>query len=412
MTSFQIFSILLTVAALGAYINLKFLKLPAMIGIMLVALVISLGMLGLEKLGLVSLESVSVPLSQIDFSGLFLHGILAFLLFAGALHVDLSELRRFRILIAILATAGVVVATFVTGGLVWHAANLLGFPFSYVHALLFGALIAPTDPVAVLSVLKESRLSKALRIKIAGESLFNDGVAVVLFLLLLGMTGDRPLPHGGEMLFLFFWKGLGSIVLGLFLGWATFVLLRPIDDYKVEVLLTLALVAGGYSLAESIDMSAPITMVVAGLLMGNHGRVFGMSEKTRRHLDVFWELLDEVLNALLFIFLGLVMIVITVTGMHLALGLVAIVAMLVGRFISVAIPVLIMRLHYRFEKGTIRLLTWGGLRGGISIAMVLSLPQGADKDIMLAMTYLAVIFSILFQGTTFRHVARMVVRPP
>ena len=305
--------------------------------------------------------------------------MLSFMLFAGALHIDLSELRKFRWLVAILATAGVIVATFVTGGLVWHAANLLGFDFPYIDALLFGALIAPTDPVAVLGILKESNLAKSLRTKIATESLFNDGVGVVVFLVLLDMASGRQLPNVADILFTFIWSGIGSIILGLTLGWITFRLLRGIDNYKVEVLLTLALVAGGYSLAEVINVSAPITMVVAGLVIGNHGRAFGMSDHTRKHLDLFWELLDEILNAVLFMLIGLEMMVITITDLHLAMGLVAIVATLTGRFISVAIPVLIMRMNYKFEKGTIRLLTWGGLRGGISIAMALSLPAGAGK---------------------------------
>jgi len=410
MITFQTLAILLTFAALGAYINKRFLELPATMGVMVVALLISLAALGLGRLGLVNLAASSAFISGVDFSGLFLHGMLSFLLFAGALHVDLSELKKFRWIVAILATAGVVVATFVTGGLVWHAANLFGFSFPYIYALLFGALIAPTDAVAVLGVLKESGLSKSLRIKIASESLFNDGVGVVIFLVLLDMMEGHQLPGAADILFTLIWSGLGSVILGLTLGWITYRLLNSIDDYKVEVLLTLALVAGGYSLAETIGVSGPITMVVAGLFMGNHGRVFGMSEKTRKHLDMFWELLDEVLNALLFIFIGLEMMVITITATHLALGLAAIIAMLTGRFISVAIPVLIMRMHYKFEKGTIRLLTWGGLRGGISIAMALALPPGPEKDVVIAMTYLAVVFSILFQGTTFRHAARMIVK--
>ena len=410
MTTFQTLAILLTFAALGAYINKRFLELPATVGIMVVALLISLAALGLNSIGLVNLAASSAFISRVDFSGLFLHGMLSFLLFAGALHVDLSELRKFRWLVAILATAGVIVATFVTGGLVWHAANLLGFNFPYIDALLFGALIAPTDPVAVLAILKESGLSKSLRIKIASESLFNDGIGVVIFLVLLNMASSQQSPGVADIFFTFIWSGIGSVILGLTLGWIAYRLLSDVDDYKVEVLITLALVAGGDSLAESIGVSGPITMVVAGLFMGNHGRVFGMTEKTRKHIDMFWELLDEVLNAVLFIFIGFEMMVIPIGKPYLAMGLAAIIAMLTGRFISVAIPVLIMRMNYKFEKGTIRLLTWGGLRGGISIAMALALPAGPEKDVVIAMTYLTVVFSILFQGTTFRHAARMIVK--
>jgi CPA1 family monovalent cation:H+ antiporter len=410
MTTYQALALLLTLAALGAYINNRFLRLPATVGLMAVALLISLSVLGLNALNLINLTATSAFLSRFDFSGIFLHGMLSFLLFAGALHIDLGELRKFRLIVAILATVGVVVATFVTGGMVWRAANLLGYPFPYIDALLFGALIAPTDPVAVLGVLRETNLSKSLRVKIVSESLFNDGVGVVVFLALLTMNDGRPMPDAAEIIFTLVWGGVGSVILGLTLGWITYRLLRSIDDYKVEVLLTLALVAGGYSLAEAIGVSAPITMVVAGLLMGNHGRIFGVSDKTRKHLDMFWELFDEILNALLFIFIGLEIMVITINAPRLAIGLVAIIAMLTGRFISVALPVLIMRMHYKFEKGTIRLLTWGGLRGGISIAMALALPPGPEKDLIIAMTYIAVIFSVLFQGTTFRHAVRLLVK--
>ena len=412
MTAFQTLAILLTFAALGAYINNKFLKLPATIGVMAVALVVSLGAIGFNWLGLVDLSAAETFVSHINFSDILLHGMLSFLLFAGALHVDLNELWKFRGIVSLLATIGVVIATFVTGTLVWYAAGWLGFPFPYIEALLFGALIAPTDPVAVLGILKQAGISKSLRIKIAGESLLNDGVGVAVFLVLLGIAANQQAPHPGEVAFVLGWEIFGSAALGLALGWITYRLLRGIEDYKVEVMLTLALVAGGYSFAEVVHVSAPITMVVAGLLIGNHGRVFGMSDKTREHLDVFWELLDEILNALLFMLMGLEMMIISIRAPQLALGLVAIIAMLAGRFISVAIPVYFMRMQHRFEAGTIRILTWGGLRGGISIAMALSLPAGPDKDLLLAMTYIAVVFSILFQGTTFRHFVRMLAKHP
>jgi len=409
MTTFQTLALLLTFAALGAYINHRYMNLPSTIGLMVVALLISLATLGFSRLGVVNLTSTSAFIGQIDFSGLFLHGMLSFLLFAGALHVDLGELLKFKLIIAILATVGVVLATFVTGSLVWRFAHMLGFSFPYIDALLFGALIAPTDPVAVLGILKETGLSKSLRVKIASESLFNDGVGVVVFLALLGLTSGQQPASAGEVIVLLAWQGAGSMVLGLTLGWITHRLLGSIDDYKVEVMLTLALVAGGYSLAEVIGMSAPITMVVAGLVIGNHSRVFGMSNKTRKNLDVFWELMDEILNALLFLFIGFEMMVLT-PAPHLAIGFLAFIATLGGRFISVALPVLTLRLHYRIEKGTIRLLTWGGLRGGISIAMALALPAGPEKELIIAMTYITVVFSILLQGTTFPHAARLIIK--
>lgn len=410
MTAFQILALLLTLAALGGYINLKFLKLPATIGLMVFALLISLGAIGLNGLGWINLNQTSAFVGAIDFPDILLHGMLSFLLFAGALHIDLGELKKFRAIILILATFGVVAATFITGTLVWYAAGWLGLSLPYIYALLFGALIAPTDPVAVLGILKETEVSKSLRVKIGAESLLNDGVAVVVFLVLLRIaaSGEPPSPEG--VIAMLTWQALGSVILGLTLGWITCRLLHSIDDYKVEVLLTLALVAGGYSLAEKADVSAPVTMVIAGLVIGNHSQIFGLTQKVRKHLDIFWELLDEILNAVLFMLMGFEMMVINITSSYLAVGLMAIMAMLIGRFVSVSIPVLLMNARHSFERGTIRLLTWGGLRGGISIAMALALPASPEKNLILAMTYITVIFSILAQGTTFRHVASLVTK--
>ncbi|HEU0118429.1 MAG TPA: sodium:proton antiporter [Alphaproteobacteria bacterium] len=402
---------LLTLAAGGAYINYRFLKLPATIGLMALALMMSLGAIGLNKLGVIDLSGASIFLAQINFPALLLHGILAFLLFAGALHIDLSEMKKQQTLILILATVGVVISTFVTGSLVWYALGLIGFTLPYIFALLFGALISPTDPVAVLGILKSTKMSAVLRTKIASESLLNDGVGVVLFLVLLTIA-DPNVPNltAEQILLLFLWEGSGSIILGMTLGWLTHRLLRQLDDYKVGVLLTLALVTGGYTLAEIIHVSAPITIVAAGLVIGNHGQMFGVSDRTRRHLDMFWELLDEILNAVLFILIGLQIMVISLKISYLALGLVAVVATLIGRYVSVALPVMLMNFKSKFERGTIRLLTWGGLRGGISIALALSLPAGPEKDVLLTMTYVTVLFSVLLQGTTFRYVAGSMIK--
>lgn len=412
MTIFQTIAILLTIAALGSYINKRVLKLPAAIGLMLFALLISLGAMGLEQLGWINLTQASAFVTGIDFSGILLHGMLSFLLFAGAMHVDLNELKKHRAIVAILATIGVVMATFVTGSLVWWTAGELSFPFPYIYALLFGALISPTDPVAVLGILKETNMSKNLRVKITSESLLNDGVAVVTFLVILGIaqTARASSVNATEIALMLAWQSVGGFAAGLALGWITYQLLHTIDDYKIEVLLTVALAAGGYSLAEYVNVSAPIAMVVAGLVLGNESESFGLPPKMRKHLDMFWELLDEILNAILFMLIGLEMMVITITAPHLAAGLVAIIAVLIGRFVSVGVPVMLMGFRYRFERGTIRLLTWGGLRGGLSIAMALSLPASAEKDLILSMTYLVVIFSVLFQGTTFRHVVHMIVK--
>jgi CPA1 family monovalent cation:H+ antiporter len=413
MTVFQTIAILLTFAAAGSYINNRLLRLPTSVGMMLFALLLSWAVMGCARLGLIDLSPATEFVSNIDFSSIFLHGMLSFLLFAGALHVDLAELKKYRVVVAFLATVGVVLATFVTGTLVWWAAKILGFDIPYVQALLFGALISPTDPVAVLGILRGSQIARSLRLKIGSESLLNDGVGVVMFLVLLDFVAHPQTtahPALGFIALLVIWESLGSILLGLALGWLAYTLLRGIDDYKTEVLLTLALAAGGYSFAEVVNVSAPISMVIAGLVIGNHGRAFVMSDRTRKHLDMFWELLDDILNAILFVLMGLEIMIMPITNNMLVIGLVAIIATLVGRLISVALPIGLMQSRIRFEKGAIRLLTWGGLRGGISIAMALSLPTSPYKNVILGMTYLTVVFSVLFQGTTFSHLVKHVVR--
>lgn len=408
MTIFQTTAILLTFAALGSFINVRFLRLPASIGMMLFALLLSWGGMGLERLGWLDLAPASAFVANIDFSHVFLHGMLSFLLFAGALQVDFAELKKYKVVVAVLATIGVLIATAVTGSLVWLAASAMGLVLPYTFALLFGALIAPTDPIAVLSILKGAPLGKGLRVKIACESLLNDGVGVVVFLVLLGLAAAPPDAHMSWSVIglLFLWAGAGGVVLGLALGWLTLLLLRRVDDYKTEILITLALAAGGYALAEAVYVSAPITMVVAGLVIGNHGRLFSMTDKTRKHMDMFWELLDDVLNAVLFLLIGLEIMIMPFSPAYLTVGAAAIAAVLAGRFVSVAAPIGVMQLapgrwRTRFERHTVPLMTWGGLRGGISVALALSLPPSPYKNTILEMTYLTVVFSVLFQGTTF-----------
>jgi CPA1 family monovalent cation:H+ antiporter len=411
MSIFQTVALLLTLAAVGAFVNQRVFKLPATIGLMVFALLMSLLVIGLNHIGLLDLAPANAFVAHIDFSNILLHGMLSFLLFAGALHINLTDLKKHRAIVAILATVGVVMAAFIAGYIIWWASAWLGFSLPFIYALLFGTLIAPTDPVAVLGILQQTNISKNLRVKIGCESLLNDGVGVVLFVLVLNLA-IKPTQSitTTDILFLLLWEGVASVILGLTLGWMTYKLLEGVDDYKVEVLLTLSLVTGGYSLAEIAHVSAPITMVVAGLVIGNHGAVFGSTHKTRRHVDLFWELLDDILNTVLFMLMGLQMVVIPFNTQHLVMGLAAIIAMLTARFISVAIPVSLMRLRYRFEKGTIILLTWGGLRGGISIALALSLPNGPERDIIIGMTYLAVVFSVLFQGTTFHYVVDAITK--
>ena len=412
MTPFQVIATVVTLSAIGSYINYKYLKFPPTVGLMALALVVSLVMIVLGRFEIASSEAIGLFVGGINFSEVLLHGMLSFLLFAGALHINLAELNSVRWSVAVLATVGVITATFITGTLVWLASAVVGLELPYLYALLFGALISPTDPIAVLAILKDSGISKKTYTKIGAESLFNDGVGVVAFLTLIELVNSAGELKIANAAALFLQEALGGAMFGLVCGWITYRLLRSIDEYKVEVLLTLALATGGYALAEELHVSAPIFMVTAGLIVGNHGRNFGMSEVTRERLDVFWELIDEVLNAVLFILIGLEIVAISITASQVYLGLLAILAVLAGRVISVGVPSALMGLGKQYERGTIALLTWGGLRGGLSIAMALSLPLGAQKDIILPVTYIVVLFSILVQGLTFKPALKYLLKFP
>jgi len=403
MTPFQIIAVLLTFVAVGGYINHKYFHLPETIGHMSFALLLSLGAILAYKLGLYDIAPVKAIIGSIDFSEVLLHGMLSFLLFAGALHIRFKDLKQVGTPVAVLATAGVVMATLVTGTLVWEGASYIGLKIPYIYGLLFGALISPTDPIAVLAILKEAGLSKKLFTKIGGESLFNDGVGVVVFLTILGIAVGRQQANIRDVSVLIVQQGLGGLTLGFVLGGITDSLLQRIDDYKVEVMLTLALVTGGYALAELLHLSAPICMVAAGLIVGNKRRLTADHDKASERLDQFWELLDEILNAVLFMLIGLEVIVITITAQHMLLGVFAIVAVLLGRLISVSLPIGLMGIWLKSERGTIPILVWGGLRGGLSIAMALSLPEGPEKAIILPVTYIVVLFSILVQGLSFQR---------
>lgn len=413
MTPFQIIAAVVTLSAIGAYINYRYFKLPQTIALMAFSFAVSLVTIVLSRTGIANLESVGLVIANINFSDVLLHGMLSFLLFAGAMHINLEELKSVRWSVAILATIGVIAATLIVGTLVWQASRLVGLQLPYLYALLFGALISPTDPIAVLAILKDSGISKQTYTRIGAESLFNDGVGVVMFLTILELANG-----GGELKItdaagLFLQEAVGGVAFGLLCGWITYKLLCSVEDYKVEVLLTLALATGGYAAAEELlHVSAPIFMVTAGLIVGNHGRNFGMSEQTRERLDVFWELVDEVLNAVLFILIGLEIVIISVATPHVILGILAIGAVLIGRLISVGIPIGLMGLLNHGQKGTIALLTWGGLRGGLSIAMALSLSAGPQKDIILPITYIVVLFSILVQGLTFKPALPLLLRLP
>jgi CPA1 family monovalent cation:H+ antiporter len=405
---FHILAMLLTASAVFSYINHRFLKLPTVIGIMLVALVFSLLLNMLGSIGIQLEHDVEVMLDSIDFDETLLHGMLSFLLFAGALHVNLNDLARQRGIIFVLATFGVLGATFIIGALSWYVFGLIGLDIPFIYCLLFGALISPTDPIAVLGILKQANAPKSLESKIAGESLFNDGVAVVMFLVIARIAAGGTDMSVGEVMMIFSQEAIGGILFGLGAGGLTYWMLKSVDNYQVEILLTLALVTGGYTLAEALHLSAPIAIVVAGLLIGNHGRVLAMSEKTREHLDTFWELVDEILNAVLFVLIGLEVLVLVFIQEYLLAGLLAIPIVLLARFVTVGIPITIMRRFRDFTPKAIQILTWGGLRGGISVALALSLPAGEMRDTLVAVTYAVVIFSILVQGLTIGPLIRSI----
>lgn len=410
MTAFQIIALLITLTALFSYLNYRWFKLPPTIGVMLIALLVSLGLIG-TRLFAPSVEHEAAKfLKQIDFDDTLMQGMLCFLLFAGALHINLNDLREHKAVISTLAIAGVVISMFVFGTTIYYVLGWLGLPLSYAWSVLFGALISPTDPVAVIGILKDAKVPHSLETQIAGESLFNDGIGVVAFIVLQEIAVDGDKASAGHIAQLFLEEAVGGAFFGLIIGWLAYRMLKSVDDYRVEVMLTLALVMGGYALASVVHVSGPIAIVVAGLLIGNHGRAFAMSETTRKNLDMFWELIDEILNALLFVLIGLEVLVLTFTRDLLFAGLLAIPAILVARWVSVALPVAVMSGWRKFTPGTVAIMTWGGLRGGISVALALSLPPGRERELVLAVTYIIVIFSILVQGLTVGGVVRRLVR--
>ncbi|MEQ1796180.1 MAG: sodium:proton antiporter [Nitrospira sp.] len=392
-------TILICLAALFSYVNHRLLKLPITIGLMAVALVFSLALLALGKLGFGVEAEAQRFIGAIDFNEALMHGMLGFLLFAGALHVKLDELLDLKWVIGTLAVVGTILSSLITGLLGYWLFDLVGLPLPLLYCLLFGALISPTDPIAVMGVLRQARLPKALEMKIVGESLFNDGVGVVIFLVILNLVPKDSFT-ATDVLALFAEEAIGGVALGLALGYIAYRMLRSVDNYQVEILITLALVMGSFALADLLHTSGPIAVVVAGLLIGNQGRQWAMSDTTREHLDNFWELLDELLNAVLFVLIGLEVLALSFQRPYLMAGLAAIPIVLAARWLSVFVQVKAFSFVRDFTDRTITILTWGGLRGGISVALALSLPVGPARDAVITITYAVVVFSILVQGLT------------
>jgi len=404
---FEQFAVLVTISALFAWLNSRWLKLPSTIGLMVLSLLFSVLLLIGGAFSPEVGKQAKELIGEVNFSETLLEGMLGFLLFAGALHVNLNDLRSHKWGIASLAFAGTLISTFLIALISWFAFKLVGLPMNFLYCLLLGAIISPTDPIAVLAILKQSAAPAPVRTMITGESLFNDGVAVVL---VVSLTELATSEHGFEwshFLSIFAQEVVGGMIFGLILGLIAFQLVRCIDDYPVEILVTFAVSALGYALAHRLHLSGPIAMVVAGLVLGNHGRNFGMSAKTNERLDQFWELIDEFLNAVLFVLIGLELLILDFTKTALIAGLLMIPVVLFARFIAVFIPISIIRQRIAYPKFTIRILTWGGLRGGISVALALALPKlvstSADfdaRELILAITYIVVVFSILVQGLT------------
>lgn len=404
----NIIAVCLAVTALLSYLNHKFLRFPPAIGVMASALIISIGIIALDAAGLSfgTRDRVVSLLAAIDFTDVLMKGMLSILLFAGALHVDLSKLKSLRWQIGVIAIFSTSFSTVVIGYAMWWILPFLSIDMPLIYCLLFGALISPTDPIAVMGLLKLAGAPKDLEMIIAGESLFNDGVGVVIFSLLLSVLISGHAPTVGHAFELLLMDAGGGILYGLALGTLVFFLLKSIDNYQVEVLLMLATVMGGYALATAIHVSGPLAMVVTGLILGNHGRSIAMSDTTRRYVDMFWELMDEMLNAILFVLIGMEVLLIAFSQRDFLAIAVVILITLLSRILTVGLPVAMLPGVFHQPKGAWKVLTWGGLRGGISVALALSLPSGENREIIVALTYGVVIFSILVQGLTMKSITQ------
>lgn len=410
MEIYNTLTIIVVLAAVFSYINFRWIKLPATIGIMIMSLIASLLIIAVGAVKPVFHLYIQHLLSSIDFHTALMKIMLSFLLFAGAIHIDAKKLRRESVSIITFSTIGVFISTFVIAVLLFFAAKIIGIPMDFIYCLLFGALISPTDPIAVLGSLKREKIPPSLEIKISGESLFNDGVGVVIFVTIyeianIGLQNISSL----QIAWLFLREAGGGIVFGLLLGYLGFLALRSIDNYPVEVLITLAIVMGGYLLASLLHVSGPLAMVVAGIVTGNKSRNESMSDVTRDYIDKFWEMIDELMNAILFLLIGLEMLVISFNTTVLLLGAVTIAITLLARYISVALPVYALKFKMPFEKYAIPILTWGGLRGGLSVAMALSIPKDMFGDTIVVITYIIVLFSILVQGLTIGKLANKII---
>jgi CPA1 family monovalent cation:H+ antiporter len=401
---------ILVITALLAYVNQRFVRLPTTIGVMSIALGLSIIFVGLDRLGLPGLREYEKGLlGSVDFSRILMQGMLSFLLFAGALHVDLAKLRSYRWQVLILA----VFCTALSAGLIgigtWYVLRWFSFDMPIVYCLVFGALISPTDPIAVLGILKSVGAPPSIEIVSSGESLFNDGVGVVLFAVAVSTLTNPHIPTASQVGLLLLQQAGGGVAFGLALGYVTYFLLRSIDSYQEEVLLTLAAVMGGYALADWLHLSGPLAMVVAGLVIGNEARAYAMSDDTRARLDLFWELIDSILNSVLFVLMGFEVILLKFSSAMIIPAAAILALTLAARLITISVPLAAFKRFFALPAGAWKILTWGGLRGGISVALALSLPHGKERDAIVSLTYVIVVFSILVQGLTIGRLIKRVV---
>lgn len=413
MSISEILSVTIVLTAVFAYINHRVIKWPPTIGIMVISLVTSVLFIALGKLYPSLSGKAHQLVLSIDFQNVLMNFMLSFLLFAGAIHIDADQLKKEKWPILILSTAGTLISTAIVGVITWLLFTLFHLPVPLIDCLLFGALISPTDPIAVLAILRKARIPASLELKISGESLFNDGVAVVVFVTLLeaAHTGSTTVNYAGIGK-IFLQEAIGGILFGAALGYAGYYALRPINDYKVEVLTTVAMVMGGYFIAGLLHVSGPLAMVVAGIITGNKIKRQALSAVSRDYLSKFWELIDEILNAVLFLLVGLEILLIKVNLVVLVIGIISILVVLFARWISVFLPILLLRFKIRFESHAVAILTWGGLRGALSVALAISLTPAMHHDELLLITYMVVVFSILVQGLTIGSFARGLLGKP
>ncbi len=411
-------SVMIVLASIFAYINLRLLKLPGTIGIMVIAILVSVGirLFGGEHFPKLA-EKFVFLIKDFDFNEILMGSMLNFLLFAGALHVNFSDLKSQKVPIVIYSTVSVMLSALIISFLLYLIAPLFGLELPYLYCLLFGTLISPTDPIVVLGVLKQANVPKRIETKIVGESLFNDGVAVVMFAMVLQMATDESFEFTlSSVTWLFVKEGIGGLLLGAVLGFSASKVLKKIDDYKVSVLITLSLVMGGFLVAEYLHVSSPLAMVISGLIIGNYGRKVAMSEETKDYLEKFWELVDEIMNAILFLFIGFELLLLPNLTNQIVFGIVTIFLVLFARASSMILPWKFFEVFKQFgikptySRSSLVVMVWGGIRGGVSIALVLSLPNNDYKEILLEITYIVVLFSILFQGLTIGKVAKKMMK--